>query len=96
MSGACEYRETRWRCNFYLTRHLNNLGGTGLCDRVLTFPVLLKVGFLMAGTLGAGRRGRSGAMPPADSGLEAPWSLRPMAFGASPGMPARYHGTAVM
>lgn len=56
----------------------------------LTFPVLLKVGFLMAGTLGAGRRGRSGAPPAMGSGLEDSWSLRSVAFRASPGAPATH------
>lgn len=53
----------------------------------LTFPVLLKVGFFMAGTLGAGRRGRSGAAPTAGSGLEDSWSLGAVAFRTSPGGP---------
>lgn len=66
---------------------------------VLTFPVLLRVGFLMAGTLGAGRRGRSGATPAVGSGLEDPWSLRSVASKASSGAPETYrclaevHGT---
>lgn len=59
----------------------------GFHYQVLTFPVLLKVGFLMAGTLGAGRRGRSGATPAVGSGLEDPWSLGAVAFRASPGVP---------
>ena len=67
----------------YLTR----LGSKRLMRPVLTFPVLLKVGFLMAGTLGAGRRGRSGAAPAVGSGLEDPWSLRAVASRASPGAP---------
>lgn len=54
---------------------------------VLTFPVLLKVGFFMVGTLGAGRRGRSGAAPTMGSGLEDPWSLRAVACRTSPGAP---------
>lgn len=71
-----------------------------LMRSVLTFPVLLKVGFLMAGTLGAGRRGRSRAPPAMGSGLEDSWFLRSVAFRASPGAPATHqcmaevHGTA--
>lgn len=61
---------------------------------VHTFPVLLRVGFLMAGTLGAGRRGRSGATPAVGSGLEDPWSLRAVASKASSGAPETHHCVA--
>lgn len=54
----------------------------------LTFPVLLKVGFLMAGTLGAGRRGRRGATPAAGSAADGAWSPRAVAVRASPRAPA--------
>lgn len=50
------------------------------------FPVLLKVGFFIVGTLGAGRRGRAGG-PRVASGLEDPWFLRGMAPGADSGTP---------
>lgn len=53
---------------------------------LLTFPVLLKVGFFMAGTLGAGRRGGAGG-PREASGLEDPWFLWGMAPGADSGTP---------
>lgn len=53
---------------------------------LLTFPVLLKVGFFIAGTLGAGRRG--GARGPREaSDLDDPWFLRGMASGADSGTP---------
>lgn len=51
-----------------------------------TFPVLLKVGFFIVGTLGTGRRGRTGG-PREASGLEDPWFLRGMAPGADSGTP---------
>lgn len=60
----------------------------------LTFPVLLKVGFLMAGTLGAGRRGRRGATPAAGSAVDGAWSPRAVAFRASPRAPETCSVTA--
>lgn len=60
----------------------------------LTFPVLLKVGFLMAGTLGAGRRGRRGATPAAGSAVDGAWSPRAVAFRASPRAPETWRVTA--
>ena len=86
------YKETSWRHTSYLGRHLSSPRAKGFHDEVLTFPVLLKVGFLMAGTLGAGRRGRRGATPAVGSGLEDPWSLKAGVFRASPGTPEAWNG----
>jgi hypothetical protein len=81
--------------SFSLTRHLSSLGASGSLWRALTFPVLLKVGFLMVGTLGGDRRGRSGgpwevssvASPGVGSALEDPWFRRAMALRAASGAP---------
>lgn len=48
----------------------------------------------MAGTLGAGRRGRRGATPAAGSAVEGAWSPRAVALRASPRAPETCSGMA--
>lgn len=86
------YRETgSAEPGFLSNKSSERLRRKRLMPPVLTFPVLLKVGFLMAGTLGAGRRGRSGAAPAVGSGLGVSSSLRSVASRASPGAPETHH-----
>lgn len=80
----CLWRDRLGRDGSLSNQTFEQLRGERRVLPALTFPVLLKVGFFMAGTLGAGRRGRSGTAPTAGSGLEDSWSLGAMAFRTSP------------
>lgn len=89
------YKETRLIGDIILIwRHLSSPGVTGLHEQVLTFPVLLKFGFLMAGALRAADGAEEVPPPLWALVLEDSWSLKAGAFRASPGTPEAWNGMA--